>query len=214
MIVSPRSLRALALATTLLAGCSGPFVLVYCEGGGRPVHCECARSRREVLGGRVGRVEVREYDRTGTLRRRRDQSPDLQFVLLNRWLVIRVQSRSTRPSSLQAWLECEGATVVATITRRGIARDASGMHEHEFLALFSGSPGADDLTPICTMNAVFADDAGLSRMRERVYAAPRARLPEPVPGLTWGVPIGDELAPAQGLEPERPRPEPRLCLTH
>lgn len=219
MILSPRSTRSLALAATLLAGCGGPFWLVYCEGDGRPIDCDCARARREILGGRVGRIEVREYDRAGALRRRHDGNQGLQFVLLDRWLVIRVQSRSTRPSSLQAWLDCEGATIVGTIVRRGIDRDASGLHEHEFLALFSGSPGADDLTPICAMHVVFADaGGGLSRRSEQVYAAARARLPGPIAGLTWGVPIGDALAPAPGeanagLEPDRPPPAPRLCRT-
>lgn len=214
MIPSPRSPRTLALAALLAAGgCSAPFSLIYCEGEApQPIHCDCTRAPREVAGGRVGRIDIREYDESGPTRHYQ-RGDDLRFVLLDRWLVIAVASRRTDATSLQAWLDCGGATIAGEIAGRAITRDSSGVHEHEFLALFPGSL-ADDPAQ-CVLHVVFADGNHLAQMAEHVYAVRRVRRSEPLAGLPWDVPLADDFAtPAEvraGLAPPPPPPGPRLC---
>jgi hypothetical protein len=222
VILSLRSPVLPALAA-LAAGCAvpftmAPFTIVYCEDGGpQPIHCDCTRAPKEVAGGRVGGVDIREYDRAGALKRQYRQDDPMQFVLLDRWLVITVQSRSTSPSTLQAWLECGDASFTAEVLHRGIDRDDSGFHEHEFLALFPGSP-ADDAPRRCAMHVVFADSSGwtLSRMLQHVYAVDRVRRAEPTFGLTWDVLLPDDPVPLPAdteaeLAPPPEPAEPRLC---
>lgn len=203
----------------LAAGCAGsfttsPFSLTYCEGDEpRPVHCDCTRARREVAGGRVGRVEVSEYDRDGALRRHYHEGRERRFVLLDRWLVIAVQSRSARPSSLLAWLDCGATSIAATVVPRMIDRDSSGVHEHEFLALFAGP----ELAATCDLHVVFADSGGwtVHEMTEQVYAVTHVRPADPLAGQSWDVALPDDPAltpdglgtPLELLDP----PEPRLC---
>lgn len=223
MIASRRSPLAVALAALALAeGCGGPFSLIYCEGDApRPIHCDCTTAPREVAGGRVGRVEIREYDRTGALKRHYRQGRDLPFVLLDHWLVIAVQSRQSRPMSLQAWLRCDDATIAGEVVHRAVDRDASGPHDHEYLALFPGARELGDTdTPICWMHVAYADASGwtITRAAQRVYAVGRARRTEPIAGLTWGVTIADDPAPTPAeiraeLERPLPPPGPRLCRT-
>lgn len=217
MILSLRSPLLPALAALLAASCAAPFTIVYCEDGGpQPIHCDCARAPREVAGGRVGRVEVREYERDGTLHRHYNQARDLQFVLIDRWLVLSVHSRRDSPTSLQAWLDCDSDTIVGRIVPRGIDRDDSGIHEHEYLALFPG-PLEHDETRRCTMHVVLADGGWiLSQSIERVHVVARARLAEPFAGLTWGVTLTEDPAPLPaeseaGLAPPPEPAEPRLC---
>lgn len=220
MILSPRSPLLPALAALLAAGCAAPFTMApfslsYCEGDEpRPIHCDCTRARREVAGGRVGRLEVSEYDRAGALRRRYDAGRELRFVLIDRWLVIGVQSRSTRPSSLLAWLDCGDTSIAGTIVPRAIDRDSSGLHEHEFLALFAGP----HVAATCDLHVVFADGGGwtVHEMTERVYAVARVRPGDPLAGLTWDVTLPDDpaLTPIgvdAPLDPPLEPAEPRLC---
>jgi hypothetical protein len=222
VILSPRSPLLPALAA-LGAGCAvpftmAPFTIVYCEDGGpQPIHCDCTRAPREVAGGHVGGVHVREYDRAGALKRHHRQGDSLQFVLLDRWLVLTVQSRSAAPSSLLARLDCGDASFTAEIVHRGIDRDDSGVHEHEFLALFPGS-SADDAPRRCTMHVVFADGSGWTptQMTQRVYAVDRVRRAEPNFGLTWDVLLPDDPAPLPAetdaeLAPPLEPAQARLC---
>lgn len=222
MLPSPRSCRAWVLAALGVgaAGCAAsPFALVYCEDGAANVrHCDCEPAAREVLGGRVGGVDVREYGPGGAPLRAYREGRELQFVVQDRWLVIRVNSFSARPASLQAWLDCGEAAIPGEVVRRAVFRDPSGVHEHEFLALFSGGAGRGaSETPVCRMYVALAGTGWrLTRASEPVYFVERVREAGPVAGLTWGVPITDESAPMPSerdvrLAPRPSPPPPRLC---
>ncbi len=200
-------------------GCaSSPFTLKYCEDGpARVTSCECAPAAREVVGGRIGRVNVHESAQmAGRLREREYQvGRDLQFVLRGRWFVIEVHGFAPT-TSLQTWISCGDEVLPGEVVHRSTIREPGGGHEHQFLALFAGS--ADDMaTPICQMHVVLGPTIGwgLTHMTEHVYFVNRTTDP-PIEGLTWSATIEDQPAPASAerrarLEPELPPPEPRLC---
>lgn len=211
------SARSVALAALGLAGCAtSPFTLIYCQDDAGDVsHCDCSRARREVPGGRLVSVDVRERG----LARRVHEGIDRQFVLRGRWLVLRVDTRDEGPMSLQTWLDCDHAGIPGEVVRRDITRDPSGVHEHEFLVLFSGSPGSSGAeTPICRMHVAMTDGDGrtLSRMAESVYFAEHVTRAGPFAGMTWGVAIADGEAsmPKSLRDRLAPPPEPpraNLC---
>lgn len=209
-----RSSRPLLGATLVATSCaSAPFSLVYCEDADlRPTHCDCTRSTREVVGDRVGEVEVREHDADGTPRRRHREGRDLPFVLRGRWLVLRVPSANRRPTSLQAWLDCDDAVIPAAIAQRSIEGEGP-LFEHEFLALFPATPSLPGAAE-CRLHVTIVDAGGwiLTRMTTPVHVVDRAL--RPVAGLPWGVPIGDgATADPDKLEPRPLAPLPRLCRT-
>lgn len=220
--VSLRSIRAAAYAAALAAaGCANsPFTLKYCEdGAARVTSCACTPAVREVVGGRIGRVRVHEYAPMagGMKERKYEQGQDLQFVLRGRWFVLEVYDRAPS-TSLQTWMRCGDVVIPGEVAHRSTIRDPGGNHEHQFLALFTGS--LDDLaTPICRMHVVLGPTPGwgLTRMAQDVYFVERTTVrPLPLDGLTWGVAIDEQPAPAPAerrarLEPVVPLPEPRLC---
>lgn len=215
-------MRSAALAALGLAGCAtSPFTLVYCEDGeGDLSHCACSRAHREVLGGRLVSVDVREHTRGGGPARRVHEGIDRQFVLRGRWLVLRIDSRSDGPLSVQTWLDCDRVDVPGEVVHREIARDPSGMHEHEFLVLFAGSPGLlGTETPVCRMHVALTDGDGwgLTRLVESVYFVEYVTRAGPFEGMTWGVAIADDEAPMpralrDRLAPPPPPPAPNLCV--
>lgn len=216
------SARSVALAALGLTGCAtSSFTLVYCEDDAGDVsHCDCSRARREAPGGRLERIEVREHARGGSLAWRHQDGLDRQFVLRGRWLVLRIDSRSDGPLSVQTWLDCDRVDVPGEVVHREIARDPSGMHEHEFLVLFAGSPGLlGTETPVCRMHVALTDGDGwgLTRMVESVYFVEYVTRAGPFEGMTWGVAIADDEAPMpralrDRLAPPPPPPAPNLCV--
>lgn len=212
---------ALPLSSLAAGGCaSSPFTLRYCEdGAARVTSCGCTPAAREVVGGRIGRVNVHEYAQTarGLREREYQDGQDLQFVLRGRWFVIDVYAFAASPS-LQTWIRCGDVVFPGEVVHRSTIRESGGGHEHQFLALFAGSPD-DVATPICRMHVVLGPTRGwgLTHMVQRVYFVNRTTDPPlPIEGLTWSVAIEDQPSPAPTerrarLEPVLPAPEPRLC---
>lgn len=216
------SARSLALAALGLVGCAtAPFSIVYCEDGAGDVsHCGCSRAPREVLGGRLVSVDVREHGRGEGLARRVHGGLDRQFVLRGRWLVLRVESRDEAPMSLQTWLDCDRVGIPGEVVRRDVTRDPSGVHEHEFLVLFAGAPGLPGTaTPSCRMHVATSDGSGstLTRMVESVYFVEHVTRAGQFGRMTWDVAFVDGEASMprslrERLAPPPPPPPPNLCL--
>lgn len=185
-------------------GCAGArFDLIYCDDGHeRFIDCDCAVAPRETRSGRL--VATWAPDGWDI------QGKGLRFVVRDHWLVLRVYSGNPRPTSLQAWLACEHGVIPGEVVGRGVELDPSGLHEHEFLALFAAAPGAGDATR-CTLHVVVAGEDGWSvaRMRERVMVAKLVQGGAPVEGVAWSVAFPDD--GAAWRQASAASPGPRRC---
>jgi hypothetical protein len=213
------------LAALVIPGCvaTTELYLKYCEDeSGQVTSCDCSLAPREVLGGRVGRVNVHEYQQTprGVHERRYRAGGDLQFVLRGRWLVIELDSLGGPATSLLAWLRCDGYILAAETIHRDTVLAEWDHYKHQFLALFPPADDPDDLaTPRCQLNLALVGPygAGLMRYSESVYVVNRtSHYPAPIEGETWNVSIREDPAPSPAsvranLDPPPPPPEPRLC---
>lgn len=201
-----RSVYSLALAglpAAVGACATGRFELIYCEDGrARFVECDCAVAPREARSGPL--VPTGAPDGANLV------GSGLRFVVRDHWLVIRVYSGNPRPTSLQAWLACGDALIPGEVAGRGVERDPSGTHEHEFLARFAGAPASARATD-CTMHVVFADENGrsLTRLEDRVMLADLVQGGTPVEGVAWSVVVPEDGAARR--QASEVSPSPRRC---
>lgn len=213
-----------ACAAALVASACGTahVTLRYCEDEhGRVTSCECAPAPREVLGGRVGRVRVRESADTprGIRERTYLDGRDLQFVLRGRWFVLEVDALSAPATALQTWLRCDGLIIPGEAVHRSTLHGLWDTYKHQFLVLFPGSDADDLATPRCQLHVALVGPGGLGLVRgqESVYLVNRASYyPAPIEDEGWSVAIREDPAPSpsqvrQTLEPAPPPPEARLC---
>lgn len=226
MACYPRRARALLAPLTALAaaGCvtTSELYLKYCEDeAGQVISCDCHPAPREVHGGRVGHINIHEYEQTarGVETRSYRAGRDLQFVLRGRWFVIEVDALSGPTTSLLAWLRCDGYILAAETLHRDTVLAERDLYKHQFLALFPADDPDDLATPRCQLNVALVGPhgAGLMRHSEYVYLVNRtSHYPVPIAGETWNVSIRETPAqsPArvrQNLDPPPPPPQPRLC---
>lgn len=224
MALSLRPARSVACVAALVtSGCATQIELRYCEDeDGRVISCECAPAPREVLGGRVGRIKVRESAATprGVDARTYVAGRDLQFVLRGRWFVLEVEALSAPTTTLQTWLRCDGLVIPGETVHRSTVHGTWDAYKHEYLALFPAAADADDLsTPLCQLHVALIGPGGLGLVRgqENVYLVNRASYhPTASPDEAWSVAIRDDPAPSPAhvrktLEPTPPPPGARLC---